>query len=293
MGKVSAAPSPQPPPECDASVRGRRAVGIGERRAPSPVFLAHRTTIGGAGPGAGGPRGVRWIIAHVRGRESSAAGGSAVPSRACAGRSVTKSRLGGGDEARPLRSLPTLSTSPALHVKRNNLFILGFKNPALLPVLRGRPAPPPCLPSSPRSCPVPPAAPPSSLSSSPPLPPARLPPPFWDATVGEGAGNALSASRPSSALEAAGWEGRGTPPPRSPHRGAGPRARRRGGLGFEQERVSQSQGGWFSLYKQEAENHWHTVAFLIVPGGGASPASCLYLQRPSCTYSSLPCTPRP
>lgn len=140
-------------------------MGIGERRAPSPVFLAHRT-IGGAGPGAGGPRGVRWIIAHVRGRESSAAGGSAVPSRACAGRSVTKSRLGGGDEARPLRSLPTLSTSPALHVKRNNLFILGFKNPALLPVLRGRPAPPPCLPSSPRSCPVPPAAPPSSLSSS-------------------------------------------------------------------------------------------------------------------------------
>ncbi|ELK17451.1 Mastermind-like protein 3 [Pteropus alecto] len=59
---------------CDASVRGRRAVGIGERRAPSPVLLAHRTAIGGAGPGAGGPRGVRWIIAHVRGRESSAPG---------------------------------------------------------------------------------------------------------------------------------------------------------------------------------------------------------------------------
>lgn len=179
---------------------------------------------------------------------------------------MTKSRLGGGEEARPRRSLSTLSTSPAPHVKRNNLFILGFKNPALLPVLRSCPAPPPSLPSRrnpaqsrPQHLPPPPLPP----------PPARLPPPFRDASVGEGAGNALSASRPSSAQEAAGWEGRGAPRP-CPRR---PRARRRGGLGFEEERVSRSQGGRFSLTNRKPKNHWHTVAFLIVPGGGAGPAS--------------------
>lgn len=288
MGKVSAAPSPQPPPESVRRVCAGSAGG-GNRRAPSAFARSPGTPHHDRRRRARRGRPSRCAVDN-RARPWSGvigAGGSAVPPRACAGRSVTKSRLGGGEEARPLRSLPTLSTSPALHVKRNNLFILGFKNPALLPVLRGRPAPPPSLPCSPRSCPVPPAAPPSSLSSSPPLPPARLPPPFWDATVGEGAGNALSASRPSSAPEAAGWEGRGPPPPRSPPPRSRPRARRRGGLGFEQERVSQSRGGWFSLYKQEAENRWHTVAFLIVPGGGASPASCLYLQRPSC-YLFLP-----
>lgn len=72
------------------------------------------------------------------------------------------------------------------------------------------------------------------------------------------------------------------PPPRSR-----PRARRRGGLGFEQERVSQSQGGWFSLYKQEAENHWHTVAFFDCTRRRGqlcvltvSPAPFLYLFLP-------------
>ena len=51
--------------------------------------------------------------------------------------------------------------------------------------------------------------------------------------------------------------------------------------------MPQSQGGRFSLYKQEAENHWHTVACLIVPGGGAGPASRLCLPRPP-----LPISPR-
>lgn len=45
---------------------------------------------------------------------------------------MTKSRCGGGEGLRA-GSLPP----PTLHVKRNNLFILGFKNPSLLSALLG------------------------------------------------------------------------------------------------------------------------------------------------------------
>lgn len=112
------------------------------------------------------------------------------------------------------RGAEAAARAPAPHVKRNNLFILGFKKPSLLPVLRGRR---PLLPAwSARSGPVPPAAPPSSSSSSFPAPPARPPPPFWNAAVGEGAGGALSASRPGSAPGPPGWEGRGARDPAPP-----------------------------------------------------------------------------
>lgn len=190
-------------------------------------------------------------------------------SAGCSGRrSVTKSRLGGGEEARRPRSLPTRSTSPAPHVKRNNLFILAFKNPALLPVLRGRPAPPPFPPSQARSCPVPPAAPPSSPSSSPrssscsPRSPTLL-------GRGRGGGSEKRFVRLAARLRPGGRGLGGAqrpvalPPPRGRSHPAPacalllrqrsqPRARRRGGLGFEEERVSESRGGRFSLYKQEA-----------------------------------------
>lgn len=45
---------------------------------------------------------------------------------------MTKSRCGGGEGLRA-GSLPP----PTPHVKRNNLFILGFKNPSLLSALLG------------------------------------------------------------------------------------------------------------------------------------------------------------
>lgn len=86
---------------------------------------------------------------------------------------------------------------PTPHVKRNNLFILGFKNPSLLSALLG----PSSLPSlfsalqpSPAGSALLPSLPPV-LPSPPPTPPTPGPPspPFWNAAVGEGAGGALSA----------------------------------------------------------------------------------------------------
>lgn len=237
-----------------------------------PVPPAPRTS-------TGGPRRVRRVNRTRPGCRVLGAGGGAVPPRASARRSATKSRLGGGEEARRPRSLPTLSTlstSPAPHVKRNNLFILAFKNPALLPVLRGRPVPPPFLPSLPprrdpaqsRRQHLPPPLPPP-LPDRPPA--ARSPPPSGTRPWGrEPANSALSAWRPRSVPEAAGGEGRSAPapcprpvaaptrsrlrppPPPPPLPRSQPRARRRGGLGVEEERVSESQGGRCSRYKQEA-----------------------------------------
>lgn len=149
------------------------------------------------------------------------------------------------------------------------MFILAFKNPALLPVLRGRPAPPPFPPSQARSCPVPPAAPSSSPSSSPrssscgPLSPTLL-------GRGRGGGSEKRFVRLAAPLRPGGRglggaqrpvalpppRGRSHPAPASAlllRQRSQPGAREEeADLVFEEERVSESQGGRFSLYKQEA-----------------------------------------
>lgn len=184
MGKVSAAPSPTAPPgsrlracagcarlwESRSAARPRAVAGFPGRLLLNPQ---RRARCGRPPPCAVyTPRTSRvwepWAPPVV-----------SVPPPAFARhsgrRSLTKSRLGGGEEERPQRLLPTLSTSPPTpHVKRNNLFILGFKNPSLLPVLRGRPAPPP--PHPPRRDPAQsrrlhlPSTPSSSTSHIPPSP---------------------------------------------------------------------------------------------------------------------------
>lgn len=270
---MSAAPSPHSPPGLVRRVvcGAHRAVGIGERGAP-PVSLAHRTSIGGAGPGAGGPCGVRLTIAHVPGWVIGAEGST----RTAAGlRRALGPALGDKEPAwgRGRGEAAALALHP-LHLPRpareeEQFVYLGLQESCPPPGSR-RPPSPSSLPSlSAQSCPVPPAAPsssPSSSSSSSPPSPSLL-----GRVRGGGSGKRFV--RLAAQLSPGGRRLGGArrpaalPPPRRP------RARRRGGLGFEEERVSQSQAGRFSLYKQEAENHWHTVAFLIVPGGGAGPAS--------------------
>lgn len=176
-GKVSALPPP-PPPRRRLRAPGVGMVGALEAALPLPGFPGS--------PRSGGSPGVR-LLRCARPR----AGSPRAPRVAFAGRSVTKSRLGGG-EGRPRR---WLLRPPTPHEKRNNLFILGFKNPSLLPALRSRPTPPPSPPSSARSCPVPPAAPSSSPSSS-LSPSSSSSPPPWDPAFGE-EGGALSAFSPA------------------------------------------------------------------------------------------------
>lgn len=208
-------------------------------------------------------------------------------------RSVTKSRRGGGGEERPQRPLPTLSTSPHPAREEEQFVYLGLQESFPPPSSRRPPSPSFSPPSSARSCPVPPAAP-SLLPllfllphpSSPPSPPSRC------AVVGEGAGGALSAWRPGSTSEAARLGGAlrpaalppspgppGPPETRAPHT-LQPRilsrARKEEADSVLRKSVChRSRGGRFWLYKQEAESHGHTVAFLIVPGGGARAASRL------------------
>lgn len=109
-------------------------------------------------------------------------------------RAVTKSRRGGGEAAE-------LAPPPTPHVKRNNLFILGFKNPSLLPALLG----PSSLPSL--FCALQPSPAGSALLlSSSPSPTSLSIPPLWPSLPsllergrGGGTGGALSAWRPCAA----------------------------------------------------------------------------------------------
>lgn len=175
--KVSTAPSPHSPP---GSVRrvvcgARRSVGIGERGAPS-VSLAHRTSIGGAGPGAEGPRDVRLTIAHFPGWVIGAQGST----RTAAGlRRALWPALGDKEPAwgRGRGEASAFALHP-LHLPRpareeEQFVYLGLQESCPPPGSPKLPSPS-SLPSlSAQSGPVPPAAPSSpssSSSSSPPSP---------------------------------------------------------------------------------------------------------------------------
>ena len=69
-----------------------------------------------------------------------------VRARAFAGRSVTKSRLGGGEEERPPRSLPTLPTSPHPAREEEQFVYLGLQE-SFPPPCSPRPPSPSSLPS--------------------------------------------------------------------------------------------------------------------------------------------------
>ena len=182
--------------------------------------------------------------------------------RAFTGRSVTKSLLGGGEEERPLRSLPT---SPHPAREEEQFVYLGLQesfpppgsarppSPSSLPSLLGAILPSPAGSTFPPPFPLPPPPsfpPPTFLEPAFPLPSGTRP---WGRER-----EALCPLRGRARLgRPPGWEGRcAWRPCPSPGDPRSPRARaRRGGHGGEEERRSQSQGGRFSLYKQEAENH--------------------------------------
>lgn len=108
-----------------------------------------------------------------------------VRARAFAGRSVTKSRLGGGEEERPPRSLPTLPTSPHPAREEEQFVYLGLQesfpppgsprppSPSSLPSLLGAILPSPAGSTFPPPLPRPPVLlfllPPSSSPPSPSL----------------------------------------------------------------------------------------------------------------------------
>ena len=163
-------------------------------------------------------------------------------------------------------------------MKRNNLFILGFKNPSLLRVLRGRPAPPPSPPSSARSCPVPPAAPSLLLFLCLPpllflLPPSSSPPSPSLLERGRGGGSGRRFVRFAAGLGSGGRQaGRGAAPggPAPPLGTRAPPAPVReeaDTVGRKNDGHRVREGG--SRFTNRKPKTTDTLAFLIVPGGGA------------------------
>lgn len=114
-----------------------------------------------------------------------------VRARAFAGRSVTKSRLGGGEEERPPRSFPTLPTSPHPAREEEQFVYLGLQesfpppcsprppSPSSLPSLLGAILPSPAgstfPPPLPRPPPYTPFPPPTFLEPAFPLPSGTRP----------------------------------------------------------------------------------------------------------------------
>lgn len=171
-------------------------------------------------------------------------------------RSVTKSRLGGGEEERPQRPLPTLSTSPHPAREEEQFVYLGLQESFPPPSSPRPPSPSSSPPSSARSCPVPPAAP-SHLPLLFLLPHPSSPPSPSLSVRGRGGGSGRRFVRLAAGLCPRGRPaGRGAAPrgpapsaraaraPRAPHSRPQilPRARRRGGLCFEEERLSPKSG---------------------------------------------------
>lgn len=125
------------------------------------VCLAVRTSIGGAGPGADGP-----LLGQFRNHAHSGSGSRRRREWGSGRRSVTKSWLGGGEEERPQRLLPTLSTSSHPAREEEQFVYLGLQEsfppssprpprPSSLPSLLGAVLPSPAGGTSPPPLPSP------------------------------------------------------------------------------------------------------------------------------------------
>jgi hypothetical protein len=259
-------PSSPPRPRC----AGRAGRWEGWMERTDPVHTALRSA---AQSRAGGPFRVRLLI---RARPLAGVLGDpgvvSVPPRVFAGRSVTKSRLGGGDGRREATALaPHLLPPPPLPrpAREEEQFVyLGLEEPSLLPAPRGRPTPPPRpslrrAPARSRRLRLPPPLL-RSLPASSSLPSGPPSPPSWNAAVGEGAGGALSASQRSAA-----WGGALRPSPAP----SVARGRASAGLArLEADRGSQVGEGAFRLQTGSRKPLTHS-SFAGCPGGGAGPAA--------------------
>lgn len=276
MGKVSAAPSPTAPPgsrlracagcarlwESRSAARPRAVAGFPGRLLLNPQ---RRARCGRPPPCA------VYTPRTSRAWEPWAPPVVSVPPPAFARhsgrRSLTKSRLGGGEEERPQRSLPTLSTSPHPAREEEQFVYLGLQESFPPPSSPRPPSPSSSPPSSARSSPVPPAAP----SLHPllfHLPHPAFPLPLGARSWGREREALCPPGGPALPWRPPGWEGRCTPRPCPLRRGC-PRCVRPTLLlpPIQPEREEEadsvlrknvchrSQGGRFWLYKQEAESH--------------------------------------
>lgn len=250
MGKVSARP---PPPRCPARGRGCagwRGGGNASWSVPAPCAL--RDSIGRADTGAGGPVCVRCAKRERPGSGTPRLAEGGVSGAAGFGPALSDKEPAWGRGSCGVRSPPP----PAPHVKRNNLFILGFKNPALLPApeaarLLLSPLPPgqDAARSRRQRLPPPPAPPLPSSSPGPSGPPS---PSLLERGRGGGCGRRFV--RLAALLSPGRPVGRGAAPAALPPPPPPAACAKKGPTRLDEPR-SQSRGGSFSLYKQEAKSH--------------------------------------